>query len=231
MSTTSSSKTKGKLTKKELKQDKLVQLAYKVEHLYIRYQKWVVAVAAGIVIVVLATILLNRSSKSALREQSYQLTMAKVQMDGGKYDVAMDALNRLVSSAGGAIAGEAKFLTAKIAYEQNNYSQAADLFSAYLNDFSVDDELDCAATMGLAASYQAMGKTEDAAKTYEESAKKYPNSDCAPFSLWEAYKLYNNLKQKDKAEAMLLTIRDSYSQSTIAPQAKRELDQLPFQTP
>jgi TolA-binding protein len=231
MARTSSSKSRGKLTKKELKQDRLVELTYKLERFYFQHQKWVISVAVALVVIVVAALMVSRATKASRLENSYQLTMAKLQMDNNQLDPARDALNRLVSSAGPRIAGEAKFLTGRIAFEQGNFSEAADLFSAYLKDFSVDNEMDCAATMGLAASYQAMGKLEEAAKTYADAAKRYPKEDCAPQALWEASRVYRDLKQKDNAMSVLYELRDSYSNSVLSAQAGRQLDALTFSAP
>jgi len=226
-----SSKSKGKLSKKELKQDRLVELAYKLERFYFQHQKWVVSVAVGIIVIVVAALLVSRATKASRLEDSYQLTMAKMQMDANQLDQARDALNRLVSSAGPSTAGEAKFLTGRIAFEQGNFSEAADIFTAYLKEFSTDNEMDCAALMGLAASYQAMSKLEEAATTFADAAKRFPKESCAPQALWEASRLYLDLKQKDNAMVMLRTLRDSYGESSLAAQAARELDALAFTTP
>ena len=231
MAHTTNPKTKGKLSKKEMKQDKLVRLTYEVEHFYFQHQKWVMSVAVGIIVVVVAALLINRATKANRLEYSYQLTMAKLQMDSDQLPQARDALNRLISSAGGKVAGEAKFLTGRIAFQQGNYSEAADVFSAYLKEFSVDDELDCAAMMGLAAAYHATGKLEEAAQAYADAAKAHPKESCAAQALWEASRVYLDLKQKDKAIAMLSAIRDSYRESAVAGQAARELDALTFTAP
>ncbi|RPH92593.1 hypothetical protein EHM69_12420, partial [candidate division KSB1 bacterium] len=169
-----SQKTKGKLTKKELKQDKLVELAYKMEHLYYKYQKWVLSAAGAILVIVVAAFLINRTMKSNRIEQSYQLTMAKMQYSAEQLDAAKEAFRRLVTSGSGTMAGEAKYFLGRIAFEQSNFSQAADEFSGYVKDFSGTPELDCAAMAGLAASYEAMGKPEDAAKAYLKIAEDYP---------------------------------------------------------
>jgi TolA-binding protein len=231
MAQTTHQKTKGKLSKKEMKQDKLVRLTYEVEHFYFQHQKWVMSVAVGIIVVVVAALLINRATKASRLEDSYQLTMAKLQIDADQLPQARDALSRLVSSAGSKVAGEAKFLTGRIAFQQGNYSEAADLFSAYLKEFSVDAELDCAAMMGLAACYHAMGKLEEAAQAYADAAKAHPKESCASQALWEASRIYLDLNQRDKASATLATIRDSYRESAVAPQASRELDALTFAAP
>lgn len=222
---------KGKLSKQELKQDKLVALAYKVEHFYLIHQKWVISIAIGIVVIVAGAMFVSRSTKGAKLEEAYQLTMAKMQLDAGQVTEAGDALNRLVSSAGGAVAAEAKFLTGRIAFEQKNYSQALEIFTAYMNDYAVDDELDCAAMCGLAAAYKAMGKTDESVKTYGEVAKKYASTNCAPVALWESYRIYSDLKQIDNATAALRSLRDSYGESTLAAKAKQELEAIAFRAP
>jgi hypothetical protein len=51
MPKTVSQKTKGKLSKKELKQDKLVEFAYKAERYYHEHQKLVFGIVGAIVVI------------------------------------------------------------------------------------------------------------------------------------------------------------------------------------
>jgi TolA-binding protein len=221
-----SSKAKGHLTKKELKQDKLVELTYKLEQFYLLHQKWVITAIVAVVVIVAGVILVRKTMESNRLQESYQLTMAKMNYGAGKMADAKSAFERIVSSQGGRAAGEAKYFLGRIAFDQGNYSDALTAFSSYLKDYNVDDEIDCAAMAGLAACYEAQNKPEDAAKTYQQIAEKFPQNTYAPQALWEASRVYLSMNQKDSAIKALQTIREKYSESAVAPQAKRELDNI-----
>jgi TolA-binding protein len=220
------SKSKGHLTKKELKQDKLVELTYKLEQYYRDHQKIVLSVAAAVVIIILGVVLVRKSVQSTRLQSSYQLTLAKMDYGSGRLPEAKDGFQRIVSTESGRYAGEAKYFLGRIAFDQNNYAQAVTDFTTYLKDFAVDDQLDCAAMSGLAAAYEAQGKNEDAVKTYTQIAEKYPQNTYAPQALWEASRVYLSLNQTDSAIKALQQIRDKYSESAVAAQAKRQLDNL-----
>jgi TolA-binding protein len=221
-----SSKSSGKLTKKELKQDKLVELTYKLEKFYLEHQKWVIAAVVAVVVIVAGVILIRKTMESSRLQESYQLTLAKMNYGAGKTDEARDAFQRIVSSQSGRAAGEARYFLGRIAYDKGNFADAATAFSAYIKDFASDDEMECAAMAGLAGCYEAQNKTEDAAKTYMEIAVKFPQSSFAAQALWEASRVYMSINQNDAAKKALQTIRDKYNESILSPQAKRMLENL-----
>ena len=225
MSKVTSAKTKGRLTKKEMKQDKLVEFAYKAEAFYAQHKNLVLGVAGAILVVIVGVVLLRNTMQSARLEESYDLTIAKMQFGAGKMDDSKPGFQKVVGE-GGAAAGEAKYFLGRIAYEKGNYSQAADEFKAYLKDFSVDDQLDCAAMAGLAASTEGLGNDQEAAKLYEEAADKYSRNVYAPQALYQASRIYLRINQKDKAIHDLQMIRDKFPESSITAQAKRDLDNL-----
>jgi TolA-binding protein len=226
MSKVSSAKTKGHLTKKELKQDKLVKLAYQAEHFYLQHQKWVIGAIVGVLVIVFGVIIVRKTMESSKLEAAYTLTMAKMNYGSNKLEDARTAFQRIVTTGSTATAGEAKYFLGRINFDQGKYSEAADDFKAYLKQYSIDDELDCAAMSGLAAAYEALNKPEDAAKTYLEVADKYPNVQYAPEAIWEASRIYMKLNQNDNALKALERIRAKYPESTTMGQAKKALETL-----
>jgi len=223
MSKVTSTKTKGRLTKKELKQDKLVEFAYKAEKFYAERQNLVLGIAGAIVVIIIAVILLRHTMQSAKLEESYDLTLAKMQYGSGKIDDAKAGFQKVIGE-GGAAAGEAKYFLGRVAFDKGNYTQAVEEFKGYLKNFSVDDQLDCAAMSGLAATYQAQGNDSEAAKLYDEVAEKYSHNVFAPQALYQASQLYLKLNQKDKAIHNLEEIRDNFAETSAAQQARRDLD-------
>lgn len=226
MSKVTSAKTKGKLTKKDLKQDKLVKLAYDAEQFYEKHQKVILSIAGAVVLVVLAVVFIRKSTESGRLERSYQLTLAKMDYGSGRLDPAQAKFQQIVSTLSGNAAGEAKYFLGRIAFEKADYPAAEREFADYVKNFSVSKQMDVAAMAGLAAALEALGQAERAAAVQEEAAMKFPETAYAPQSLWEAYRIYLKINQKDKAVKALQSIRDKYPEATITPQAKRQLELL-----
>jgi len=97
MSKATSAKTKGRLTKKELKQDKLVEFAYKAEAYYNEHQRLVLGVIGAVVVVIVAVVLLRHTMQSARLEESYDLTLAKMEYGAGKLDEAKPGFQKVTS--------------------------------------------------------------------------------------------------------------------------------------
>lgn len=219
-------KTKGKLTKKELKQDKLVEFTFKAETFYHRNKTWVIGAFSALVVVVLAFVFYGSSQKSAQLEQSYQLTMAKMEYGSGKLEEAKQGFQAVKAQFSGRTAGEAQYFLGRIAFEQGDYPAAENDFSAYLKDYSVDNALDAAALSGLAAAQEAQGKLDQAIETYAKVADKYSSLAFAPQALQNVARLAQKLDQPDKTQKALQRIVDNYPESMAVQQARKDLDAL-----
>jgi TolA-binding protein len=223
MSKVSSAKTRGRLTKKELKQDKLVEFTVMAEKFYAERKNLVLGLAAAIVVVIVGIIVLRNTFQSARLEKSYDLTLAKMQYGAGKLDEAKPGFEKVMRE-GGSAAAEAKYFLGRIAFEKGNFTQAAEEFKDFLKNYSSDEELDCAASSGLAATYEAQGNDAEAAKAFEDIGMKYPRNSYATQALYQASRLYIKLNEKDKAIHVLETIRDKYPESSIVAQVRRDLE-------
>jgi TolA-binding protein len=217
---------RGHLSKKELKQDKLVEWTYKFENYYNHNRNLVIGVAVAIVVVVVGGLLISRSLESAKVEQSYELSMAKSAYGSGNIDQAKQSFEAVVSKFSGTAAGEANYFLGRIAFDQGDFAGAGTRFETYLKDYSVDRYMDASAWAGLAAVREAQGSSAEAAQTYERIAKDYMDLPYAPQALADAGRLYLKLNQKDKAIAALKTLREKYPDSALAVQAKKDLDNL-----
>ncbi len=226
MSKVTSAKTKGRLTKKEMKQDRLVKLTVDLEKFYVDHQKLVISVAVAVVVVIFAVILVRKSMESSRLEAAYKVTMAKASFGTGRLDESASAFQTIANSEGGTVAAEAKYFLGRIAYEQGKYAQAVDEFNGYFKDFSGTDELNVAASAGLGAANEALEKYADAASEYQKAAEKYPNSPAATELLMDAARVYQKLDQPEKAIPLLRKIRDNYPESSLAAQARQLLTSL-----
>jgi TolA-binding protein len=226
MSKVTSAKTKGRLTKKEMKQDRLVKLTIDLEKFYVDHQKLVLTVAVAVLVVIAGVILVRKSMESSRLEAAYKVTMAKASFGSGQLDNAAAAFQTLATSGSGVVAAESKYFLGRIAYEQGKYSQAVDEFNGYFKDFSGTDELNVGAYAGLGSSYEALEKYADAAQEYQKAADKYPKNPAAVELLMDAARVYQKLNQPEKAIPLLRKIRDSYPESSLAQQARQQLASL-----
>jgi TolA-binding protein len=226
MAKATASKTKGKLTKKELKQDKLVEFTFKAETFYHNNKNLVIGSAVALAVVILAVVVWNSSRKSSILEESYQLTMAKMNYGSGKLDEAKQGFQLITSQMGGKPAGEAKYFLGRIAFEQGDFSSAENEFSDYLKEYSVDNAMDASALAGLAATYEAQGRLDQAMDNYEKIAEKYPKLAFAPQALQDVARLAQKLNQPEQAKKALQRILDDYPESMSAQQARKDLEPL-----
>lgn len=217
---------RGHLSKKELKQDKLVEWTYRLENLYHEKKNLVLGIGVGILVAIAAVILISRSMQSAKVEQSFDLSVAKTAYGLGNMEQAKSGFESVVSKHSGAAAGEANYFLGRIAFEQGDLATAQSRFEAYLKDSAVDRFMDASAWSGLAAVKEAQSDLAGAAAAYEKIAKDFADLPCAAQSLAEASRIYLKQNQKDKAISALQTLRAKYPESTLAAQAKRDLDNL-----
>ncbi|MDD5089180.1 MAG: tetratricopeptide repeat protein [bacterium] len=226
MSKVASAKTRGRLTKKELKQDKLVEYAYKVEHFYLANQKLVIGLAIAVVVVIAGIIGARKMIESSRLEQSYELMMAKMSYGAGRLDEAHEAFQKVLSTTGGGTAAEAKYFLGRVAFEQGDVSQAETQFKEYLDKFSGNAELDCAVHSGLAACLETQNKFEEAAQTYEKIWELFPENPFAPQALLEASRLYMKINQNDKALELAQLVADKFPDSSLRLAARARIDML-----
>ncbi|MBU0691753.1 tetratricopeptide repeat protein [bacterium] len=216
----------GKLTKKELREDKLVGYASKVERFYHENQNRVLGIVVVLVILIAGGIFLQRMSSESRMIESYDLTIAKMAFGQEQYDAARVGLEKVISEYSGEVAAEAKYYLSRIDFEQGKYTEAEAGFREYQQSFSGDDNTNCAAVAGLAASLEAQKKFEEAAATFEEAVQRFPKLAFAPEALVQAARIYMYINQNDNAARVLAELIEKYPDSNSAAKAKQDLDQL-----
>lgn len=226
MAQATSKKSKSKLSKKELKQDRLVALTAQIEHFYHTHRNLVVGITGAVVIAILAVVFIQKSMQSARLEESFGLMLPKMSYGSGNYQEAKTGFESVLTKYSGDVAGEAQYFLGRIAFEQGDYPAAEVAFQLYLDKYSVDKYMDCAALAGLAAAKEAQGGLEEAAQSFEDIANKFADLPYAPQALYEAQRIYLKLNQEDKAAEVLKTLIKRYPDSALRTQARRDLDRL-----
>ena len=215
-----------KLSKKELREDKLVQTAYKIEQFYHQNQNRVLGVVVVVLVIIVGGFLLQRMTSQSSLEKSYDLTLAKMAYGQQQYDQARAGLQQVVDKYSGVTAAEAKYYIARIDFDQGQFAAAEQGFREYTQNFKGDEYVNCAAEAGLAASLEAQGKTGEAAEVYASVAQKYGKLPYATEALLAAGRIYLDLNQSDKAKEALDKIIRDYPASTAVPPAKKLLESV-----
>ena len=215
-------KPKKKISKKEIKEDKLVTSYFEATTWYQANKKTVNGVLTGLVVLAVVIVAyMNNVSSNNLKATS-ELGKISSYYDQGKYDVAVNGnlqenvrgLQAIVDDYGSTKAGElATFYLANCYFAQSNYDKAL----KYFLDVDVSDELITVSSLaGAAACYEAQGNHDKAASTFEKAAFKYAKDVNAADNMFHAAKNYLVAGNKEKAAELFKKIKKDHQTAAIA---------------
>ncbi|MBM4161766.1 MAG: tetratricopeptide repeat protein [Ignavibacteria bacterium] len=220
-------KPKKKITKKEIKEDKLVTTYFEATTWYQNNKKIVNGVITGIIVVAIAAFAYANNIRSDNLNATTELGKVLRYYDEGKYDMAIygnlqeniRGLQAIVDDYGSTKAGElARFYLANAYYQQRDYDNAM----KYYLDVSVNDELiTTSAIAGAGACYEAKGDYANAAATFEKAAMKYGKVVTIPENLFRAAQNYAAAGSKEKAVELYKKLKKEHPTSTYAREVDR----------
>jgi TolA-binding protein len=220
-------KPRKKLTKKQLKEDKLITYYYKAIDYINQNAKLVSGVVIGVIAVVTLSILIVRSKHTAEAKASFELSKARIQMSSNNTAMAMDILQSLTKNySGTASAGRGIFYLANVYYGQKNYDDALKNYQKYIDDYDDDLLLSSSSYSGIGACYEQKQEYVKAAKSYNEGARKYPKNFEAPQQLMDAARCYRLSNNKVEAIKIYNKIITDYSESKYKREAEFFLNKL-----
>ncbi len=212
---TQTGKAKKRLSRKEMREDKLIAMAQKVEQFYEQNRKLVMVVMAGILVVIVAFFMIRGNQQKAFKEASLSLSIAKMMFETKHFDEAESQFQVLKTRYGGRIAGEAQFYLAKGAFLRDNIEEAEAGFKEYIAKYHVDKYIDIAAIAGLAACQESQGRFEEAAETYLSIPRKHRKHYFSPHAMYQAAQCYLAVNQNDKALQTYQLLLKQYPNSTL----------------
>jgi TolA-binding protein len=222
----STGKGKKRLSRREMKEDRLIATAQKVERFYDQNRNLVWAGAAIILVAVVAVFLIRANMRRSFEEASLDLTVAKLMFQAGRIAEAEPQFQAIRERHGGRIAGEAQFYLARTAFMRGDEAAAEAAFREYVDNYHIDRYLDVAAIAGLAASMEAQGKYAEAAETYMSIPRQYRKHYYSPEAMFQAARCYLWADQKDKAVETYLLLQRQYPSSTLKTKASRAVAQI-----
>lgn len=221
-----------KLSRKEIKEDKLVDLYYKSQNFFEENKNKVFLYAGALAVVVIAVILFLNYRSNQNEAAGTQLANVMDTYDAGAYLEAIEGkqgtnilgLKKIVQDYGSTENGE----TAKI-YLANCYSNLGKPEEAlkYYEDYSGSIDLyQAAALAGQASIFASKNDYAKAADLYLKASKVSKNNILDADYIFQAAINFIESGDKDQAKNLLQTIKDEYKTSAVNAQVDRYLSQL-----
>lgn len=222
---------KRKITKREMKEDKLVTFYYESVDFVQRYQNYIIGAAVGIAAVVLLAYYFVNAAETKNEKAGLELSKVMNLYDAGLYNEAIEGrpgtdiigLKKIVDEYGGSENGEvARMYLANSYYYTGDFSKAMDEY----DDYSGDNKLfKSAAIAGVAACYSDKGQFEDAGDMYLKASKITETNPQNSEYLLNAGINYLRSGNKSDAKDALDLIKKDYKQSAEFSLADRYLAQ------
>ncbi len=220
---------KKKLSKKEIKEDKLVSFMVKVENFYEDYKSKIVLYSGILIVAALAAYFYVNQQKAANEEAGLHLSRVMQIFDSGSYLEAIEGrqgtniigLKRVVEEYGSTENGETAKIYLAGAYSYlGNYEEA---FKNY-NDYSGSIDLyNASALAGMAGYYGAKKDYQRAADLYKEAAGAAEINAQNPDYLLDAAINYYNAGDGEEAKILLEKIKEDYATSEARKQVDKYL--------
>jgi len=218
-----------KISKKEMKEDKLVTSYYKVKDLYSQFQSKVLIAVGVIVVLIVAVILIKQNNEK--NDQKANALIAKVMplYEANQYREAIDGkklenisgLKQIVEDYGSTNSGEmAKLYLANAYYYLGEFENALKYYKSFSG---TGDEFKAAAYAGIAACAETKKDTKEAADYYKKAASvSKSNYQNAEFLLKAGINLMASNQMAD-ARDLFLKIKEDYKTSVAAYEVDKYL--------
>ena len=220
---------KKKLSKKEIKEDKLIKLFYVVENFFEKYKSKIFTYAA-VVVVVAAAVYFYINQKSESNEKAgIELSRIMNLYDQGSYLEAIEGkqgsniigLKKLVEEYGGTENGEtAKIYLANCYAYLGNYDEAIKYYEDYSGSI---DYFKATSLAGRAGYYASQENFEKAADLYLKASKISKINSQNPDYLLNAGIYYLKAGDKEEAKILFTKIKEDYARSLVYQEVDKYL--------
>ncbi len=215
-------KPRKKITKKELKQDRLVTTYFKTIDYLRNNRKIVSGTVTGLVIAIIVVVAYMNNVRSNNSKAATELSQVLAAFNGGAYQVAMNGdpahnvtgLKAIVENYGSTETGEeAKVYLADCYYYLGDYDNAL----KYFKDYDGSDKfLQASAYAGVAEVYEIRGENKDAAEYYERAASVDSKNFLTPEYLVGAARNYIKTGKGERAITLLTRVKKDFPNSQYA---------------
>ncbi len=210
-----------RLSKRELKQDKLVTAWFKANDYISHHSRDLLLGAIAVAVVVAGVLWYNYYQKSQENVASVLLAHGKTSYENQQTQAAIDTLLKLVNNYSGTpSAGVGTVYLANAFFQKKSYAEAEKYYRQYLDDYGDDPILRIAAAAGVAATYDERGDFAKAGELYEKAAKDHRDSFRAPELYMQAARCYHLSKKSTEAARVLALLLKEYPEAKQVEEAK-----------
>jgi len=213
-------KRRRKLTKKEIKEDKVAEFFMDSAQLIRNHWKKFVG---GIIVVAIAVAIWGTAShernKAELEARTW-LWRANLDMRSGNVGNAIQSYANIAERYRGTWShSDAIFFMANAQFSTGRYDSAMVMFEKYLSLGKRREQFTVSSDMGIAQCLEQLTRYDDAAQSYRKVQREHPKSPLAADALLGAarcYELAGNLQLAESTYAELLDLYPDASQASIA---------------
>ena len=219
---------KVKLTKHQMKEDKLVTTTFQfTQYIQIHSSKFLIA-GAGVVVLILIVIFFISSNRVRNQKALELLGKARVELEAGEFQQATTDLQTIWRNYGGTKAGqEALYLLGNTFYYGRDYDQALRHFQNFVNKYPKTDLLLLSgAYSGIGDCHMQKREYSQAAEYYLKAADKNQDDFVVPNLLLLSAQAYSYANQPDRAKEIYEKIIQKYPDSKAVFQARLGLAEL-----
>ena len=223
---------KKKLSRKQIKEDKLVASYAKVLDFYEEYQSKIIMGLGAVAIIIVVVVLYTSKVAEDNRMATTQLARVMSLYNSGAYTEAIEGrpgtnlmgLSQIVKDYGNTEQGEnAKVILGNSHYFLGEYDTALE----YYNDYSGGTDLyEAAAFAGMANCYAAKGDFENAADFFKKAASVSASVPMTPEYLLNSGINYIKTSNYKEAETLLQRIKDEFRNSSVASKVDKYLAEI-----
>lgn len=216
-----------RITKKQMKEDKLVTTAFKAsEYIQKNPTPFVIGgVAVGVIFAVVILMLWSADRKR--NEAGALLARGYLELDTGQPEMAVDDLISLTEKYSGTdYAAQACFTLATYFYNQKEYATALNYYNKIISLYDEDDLILGSAFAGAAACQETEGNHIEAGRLYSQAAAINPDRLWAPEYLFKAGLNFLAAGDTVQARTAYARIDSSYDRTTQATRARKYLAEL-----
>ena len=213
-----------RITKKEMKEDKLVTTAFKLQDWIQKHSNQVLMVAGGVVLVAIVVFFIFSSKSSRNKKAAVLLGKATLEFQSGNAGQAITDLHTVMDKYSGTQnASQATFYLANAYFYAKDYAKSQAIFQSFIEKYKEDPLLSASALAGIAECHLQNREFQAAGDNFIKAISFKPDNFMAPQYLFSAGQAYLKANQKEKAKEVFMKLIGQYPEAKEVSKAKELL--------
>ena len=213
-----------KLTRKEIKEDKVAEFFLKVVTYCRQHSRRIFGAVIVVCIAALVVTFAMRQRRAAELEAQTMLARANLDLKQGNFTGALQGYATILERYRGTWSySDATFFTADAHFGTGRYDSAMVFFESYLSESKRREAFTISAKIGIAQCNEETGRYKEAADGYLKVQREHPEDPLAAEALFGAARCYQLAGDLGQAEASYKQLIELYPESRQAGIAKMPL--------